>query len=82
MPKKTKKQKLQAEKRRHSITHSPEVTPPTFSLHLKEEQQRKIDKTNNEEELQVIKKDLTKTIILAVIAIGIELGVHSMLRGT
>ena len=93
MPKKTKKQKILAQQRRrttliqHSDTssvHLPENNTPsaTFSFHGSHAPVRSVENTENREELIIIRKDLNKTIILALIAITIELGVYSMLRGT
>jgi len=92
MPKKTKKQKLLAELRRHSAIPPAPVAPPnelkqttqpvTFRLQEVSTPMKRAQMISDSEELTIIKKDLMKTIVLAMVAITIELGVHSLLRGT
>jgi hypothetical protein len=92
MPKKTKKQKMLAQQRRHTTStlpsnapsvHVPETNIPSLSFRFQESHApaKSIENTDDREELTVIKKDLTKTLVFALIAIVIELGVYRMLRG-
>jgi len=92
MPKKTKRQKILAELRRHTTltqtanapsvpvpeTHTPS---PVFRFQGSHAPAKSVDTAYDREELAVIQKDLTKTLIFALIAIVIELGVYRMLRG-
>jgi hypothetical protein len=85
MPKKTKRQKILARQRRHIQLTPSSVTPTvsaTFRFQESHAPVKPIETVDDREELDVIRKDLTKTLILAVIAVVIELGVHSMLHGT
>jgi len=93
MPKKTKKQKILAEQRRHTTLTLPSNTPsvhlpeaniptPAFRFQVPQAPAKSIENIDDRKELAVIQKDLTKTLILALIAILIELGVYRMLRGT
>ncbi|HUD20374.1 MAG TPA: hypothetical protein VMR81_08075 [Patescibacteria group bacterium] len=91
MPKKTRREKILAEQRRKApapgrsfapaTTQSTTLAPGTFSFqaspHISSERVEKPDT----QELSVIQHDLTKTIILAAIAIGLELGAYWMLHG-
>ena len=92
MPNKTKRQKILAEKRRHTTStlssNAPSVpvpeinTPaPVFRFQGSHVPSIPADTAYDREELTVIQKDLTKTLILALIAILIELGMYQMLRG-
>jgi hypothetical protein len=92
MPKKTKRQKILAQLRRHrQLTPSSvipsvqnrESDPPVSPFHFQVTQTpgKPVENVDDKEELIVIKKDLTKTLILALIAIVIELGLYRMLRG-
>jgi hypothetical protein len=69
MPKKTKKEKLMAEKRR-----------PTYEYKNPHVTETSIQKTDDMIELTAIKTDLVKTLILASIAIGIELTIYWLLH--
>lgn len=88
MPKKTKKQKKRALRRRASsrqvqvITHSKEQSA-TYQLKSKTTSTPKQSKTAliSPDELTLIKKDMFKSIMLAGIAVAIELGVFYWLRG-
>jgi hypothetical protein len=93
MPKKTKRQKILARQRRHVLSSLSTVTPSaqlpktddasqTFSFQLSPPPVKSVTTADDLEELTVIKRDLTKTLILAVIAVVIELGVYRMLHGT
>ena len=85
MPKKTKRQKILAEQRRHiPSVQIPGTIAPSPEFHFQESHApaKSVENTDDREDLTVIQKDLTKTLILAAIAIIIELGVYRMLRGT
>jgi len=93
MPKKTKRQKILAQQRRHipatlyptpKTVHQQEATIPPTTFHFQQSHSSvKLQENHaDKEELTVIQKDITKTLILAALAIIIELGVHSMLHGT
>jgi hypothetical protein len=91
MPKKTKKQKMLADLRR--VTHHPstEVTSSprtpdtqsafTFRLTGLDTKHPSAVPAEDKQELIVIKRDLFYTIVLAAMAIAIELGVYYLLRG-
>jgi hypothetical protein len=79
MPKKTKRQKILARERRHIPL--PTSSPVAFHFQEPATPSSPIVPSGDREELIFIKKDLTKTLILALIAICIELGVYRMLRG-
>ena len=83
MPKKTKRQKLLSDHRRslhkfvHIIQHDvPQKTSSIF--HYQAPIDTPIQEISNgaTDELHTIKTDLSKTIILATLAIGIEVGVY------
>lgn len=87
MPKKTKREKIQAEKRRHlsyvaSSTPLSQnkpatiVSPQTFTFQTSDTTPAYHDVASDRQELTIIRHDLLKTIILAIIAIGIELGIY------
>ena len=91
MPKKTKREKLLADKHRHmslsspsysSISPSPAVNvqSQTFSYHASEMKVSQKAVKEDNVELSIIRHDLLKTIILAIIAIGIELGTYWYIR--
>jgi len=93
MPKKTKKQKILAQQRRHlqltpsSISPSADVeqtnvSSVTFQYQPSQVLEKTIENPKDREDLTVIRKDLTKTLILAAIAIAVELVVHEVLHGT
>jgi len=69
MPKKTKREKIMAEHRRETFVFRAPQKDTTTPLPA------------DTEELKVIKHDLAWTIILAVVAIGIELGIYWKLNG-
>lgn len=73
MPKKTKKQKLRAEERHHDVS-TESVAPVVFNFRAEPQN----DSKNIEEvhELAAIRSDLTRTIVLAIMAISIELVVY------
>jgi hypothetical protein len=93
MPKKTKRQKILAQRRRRiqltssSVTpsdHIPETTLPAATFHFQEPHapMKHVENADDREELGVIKKDLTKTLILASIAVVFELVMYRVLHGT
>jgi len=93
MPKKTRRQKILAQQRRHIQSTPSSVSPSsyvpqtnipsvTFQFQPSHTPVKVIENSDDREELTVIKKDLTKTLILAMIAIAIELIVHGVLHGT
>ena len=65
MPKRTRRQKLLADQR-HDQLH----LAPTFSFQAQQTQEKRSEDVS---ELTAIRSDLIKTIILAIIAIGVEL---------
>jgi hypothetical protein len=76
MPKKTRKEKLLAQKRRMSSPTpiSPIVSPFQYqSTQSAKKQQTALVDT---QELKTIKTDLAKTIILAIVAISMEVGMY------
>jgi hypothetical protein len=81
MPKKTKREKLLAEKHRKIvISRVPLSTPPTgFEFRMAPSSPVQTI-TYSSNELMVIKKDLAKTVILAIAAIGTELFLSRILR--
>lgn len=82
MPKKTKRQKLRADRRHKSfIPLLPEVIPSAFPIptafQFKQTNPKVIAiSAQDTEELAAIRIDLTKTIILAIVAVGVELLVY------
>jgi hypothetical protein len=89
MPKKTRRQKILAKKRRHFLSavtpnSQPIQTPSptaTFHFNVSHEPIKSVSSADDREELTVIKKDLTKTLVFALIAVAIELGLYRMLNG-
>lgn len=91
MPQKTKKQKIRTDARRVQLssslpTNSDIRTPsevsrqlPSFTF-LGVAPVKSISKTLPTEELTAIQSDLIKTLLLAIIAIGIELFLYIRLR--
>jgi len=65
MPKKTRRQKLLADQRHESANPA-----PTFSFQLQQTTKKRDEDVS---ELTAIRTDIMKTIILAIIAIGVEL---------
>lgn len=87
MPKKSKKEKILADYRRkiqtqQSLTaHIPtlvkEDTTPNFQFRVKNEAPKSAQQFNeNTTELVAIKRDLSKTFILATLAIGAEIVIY------
>ena len=92
MPKRTKREKLLAQSRRHTVTTLPSSSQvasadtqeqhPAFTYQITNTPAQKEQmKDANTEELPIIRHDLVKTVILALCAIGIELTVYTLLRG-
>ncbi len=91
MPKKTRREKILAEQRRKapspersfpSVTAQNAIqTPGTFSFQASPHLIPRHIEEPDTHELSVIQHDLTKTVILAAIAIFIELGAYMMLHG-
>lgn len=77
MPKKSKKEKILADLRRRVHTE-PSVTTPTFRFQLKKEADAAPRQTTGSQktELTAIKKDLSKTVILAALAIAAEVIIY------
>jgi hypothetical protein len=77
MPKKTKKEKIIADLRRRlqdqptQLPKQPAVSDISYRLPPKK-QVAKVETTDDTAQLLLIKKDLVKTLILTVLAIGIE----------
>src|SRR5688572_30372415 len=93
MPKKSKKEKIIAEQKRRLHPHNP-VTPqvlmdsavqqsPTFKFQLnKKHIIPSVETTYSDQtELTAIKHDLTKTLILAFVAVSAELALYWLGRG-
>ncbi len=88
MPKKTKKQKILAERRRKNITPlisyslqtnkiSEPTVQPAFSFQPSQQIHHSQPQVETDTtELPVIKHDLMKTLILAFIAFSIEIGIY------
>ncbi|MCX6793960.1 MAG: hypothetical protein NTY06_02540 [Candidatus Gottesmanbacteria bacterium] len=87
MPKKSKKEKIIADLRRRVqtqqslTTHIPtlvkEETSPTFRFQLKKEAKEPVQHVQqNLSELTAIKRDLSKTFILATLAIAAEVIIY------
>ncbi len=72
MPKKTRKQKLRADDRHHDFV-SASPAPVTFAFKATH---KSTQQTNDFHELAAIHSDLVRTILLAAIAIGIELFIY------
>jgi hypothetical protein len=92
MPKKTRREKLQAEKRRKSSVPSfvskPGATEipsaalsTTFQFQASDQKKARLAETENTAELTVITRDLGKTLILACIAIAVEIFIYWLLHG-
>lgn len=87
MPKKTKREKIIAELRRHSTSPShplehrdiAEPVRPAFAFQASAKNTASLQ--SNTEELTVIRHDLLRTIILALIAVGIELSIYWKISG-
>lgn len=74
MPKKSKKEKILADLRRKVRTEQSSVSP-TFQFQMKKGQVAPVQTRNPQQssELTAIKRDLSKTFILAALAIAAEL---------
>ncbi|OGG29245.1 hypothetical protein A3A63_00215 [Candidatus Gottesmanbacteria bacterium RIFCSPLOWO2_01_FULL_46_9] len=91
MPKKTRREKLKAERRRLSApsfiskpaSSESNATAPlsTFQFHASNQKKARSAETENAAELVVITRDLSKTLILAVIAITIEVFIYLLHHG-
>jgi hypothetical protein len=87
MPKKTKREKIIAEQRRHSVSPShsfehrdtQEPTRPAFAFRASSNDTA--SSQSNTEELTIIRHDLLRTIIFALIAVGIELSIYWKISG-
>ena len=77
MPKKTRGQKIAAQKRREAYSTAPAATA-TFQFRMPEQatKQAVTQASENSTELRVIKRDLVKTMILAMIAIAAEYALY------
>ncbi len=76
MPKKTRREKLLAQKRRLS---SPVIVSP-FQFHVTPQKKTLALEADNTVELIAIKSDLVKTLVLALLAITLELIVYRLLN--
>ncbi len=76
MPKKTKRQKLLADNRRHQSNVSVETSSPVSFQFKATVGSVKPHTPENTQELIAVRNDITKTIILAALAIGAELIVY------
>ncbi len=76
MPKKTRKQKILADKRRHDVGVSSDTTSPASFQFKASAIVTKPATPENIEELLAIRTDITKTIVLAALAIGAEFIVY------
>src|SRR5258706_9533955 len=93
MPKKSKKEKIIAEQKRKLHVHLPlassaitsgaEQQAPTFQFQLTKKQPTypPAQTYSDQAELIAIKRDLTKTLVLAFIAVSIELALYWFSRG-
>ncbi len=77
MPKKSKKEKILADLRRRVYTEEPSVSP-TFQFQMKKEQvaPAQTSSLQHSSELTAIKRGLSKTVILAAMAIAIEVLIY------
>ncbi len=95
MSKKTKREKILADLRKKlkNANPSPEFNPPssTFNFQLRESnepQKKEINNKNNAPQseslyiypVHLIKKDLTKTLLLCILAISLELALFFILK--
>jgi hypothetical protein len=91
MPKKTRKEKLLAQTRRHvapsfvsqsatPVADTTVVSSSVFQFTAKTSKKTQQMIADDTTELAVIKTDLAKTLILAVLAIGVEIGIYWVLR--
>ena len=78
MPKKTKRAKIRAEQRRHVSHAAPLVynEPQTFAFRTPHHEEAYKTSDPDRMELSVISRDLIKTVILAGLAIGVELAIY------
>lgn len=91
MPKRTRKEKFLAERRRLTATPvaahadssgSPSTTPAsTFQFQAVQVKKARLSEAEDTAELSVITRDLGKTLILAVIAIAVEVFIYWLLHG-
>ena len=80
MPKKTKKQKMLADKRHINfspvseeyVKPSPDSPSSTFQFQMTASAAKRLHDAESPEELAVIRHDLVRTILFAAIAIGTE----------
>lgn len=87
MPKKTRKDKIMAERRRQSVI-SPQATAvkpasplsPTYTFVSPAERKMQHTIAERSVELVTIQKDLLKTILLAALAFGIEFYIYWLLQ--
>lgn len=88
MPKKTKKEKIRAEHRRQQTVVSvmsqvqpvavSQVKPFSFQLQPLQKPTETVKIQTNTVELSIIKSDLARTLLLAFIAISVEVGIFLM----
>ncbi|OGK13378.1 hypothetical protein A3A93_03420 [Candidatus Roizmanbacteria bacterium RIFCSPLOWO2_01_FULL_38_12] len=80
MPKKTKKQKIAAAKRKHTIFIKTEVNPPSIEAKTTNTQEMKIKSEpkilTNSRGVSLFKKDLTKSLILTFLILLLEIGLY------
>jgi hypothetical protein len=78
MPKKTKRQKILAERRR-VVTQTESIPSSSFSYQVTETPI--VSTSGDVTELAIIQHDLVRTIIFAFIAIAIEVGIYWKING-
>jgi hypothetical protein len=87
MPKKTKREKIIAELRRRNQSPSRPFEPrdavqaPSSAFAFRASSKDTVGAQSNTEELTVIRHDLIRTIIFALVAVGIELGIYWKISG-
>ena len=83
MPKKSKKEKILADRRRLTQVEHIQPLPPPFQFPLNNTTSvvPKNESGQSTNELSAVKRDLTKTFILAVLAIAAEVAIYWFGRG-
>lgn len=87
MPKKTRKDKIMAQRRRQSaiLPHTAALPKansiaPTYTFAGLAEKKKQQIITERSVELIAIQRDLFKTIVLAIVAFGVELSIYWLLK--
>lgn len=83
MPKKSKKEKILADRRRLARVAQVQPASPSFQFQLADipSFESKSSSGQSVKELSAVKRDLTKTFILAALAIAVEVAIYWFGRG-